>query len=81
MDRRPIDPELDIAGPSDNGLGVGDDPLRPGEAETYRTDHSAASDSEATPPAADSRGWFVVGLVLLGIFVAILLWAVLVPLL
>lgn len=85
--RQPLDP-AEAPGPlgtADHRQagGVGDSPLHPDELDTYRTDHAAADgseDAEATP-ASDARGWFLIGLVLLAVFLAILAWAVLYPLL
>lgn len=85
-DRRDPDPALDPASRPQRALdgdgGVGNDPLLPGERETYGTDATAGDGSEdAIPPGGtDARGWFAVGLVLLVIFIAILVWAVLAPL-
>jgi hypothetical protein len=65
--------------------GVGDAPLRPDEYETYRTDPNPERERMAEPDTAaaarESRPWIAIGLVLLAIFVAILVWAVAFPLL
>ena len=63
----------------DEGPGVGNNPLRPEERDAYRTDPAAGVDSEPTGPMGDSRGWLVIGLVLLAVFIVLLAWAVLVP--
>lgn len=66
----------------DDGGGVGNDPLLPGERDVYGTDHTAGDGSEDALPSAgtDARVWFVVGLVLLVVFLGILVWAVVQPL-
>jgi hypothetical protein len=64
--------------------GVGDSPLRPDERDTYRTDPAAgdgASDREGVTPAAEPRPWIAIALVLLVVFLAILAWAVIQPVL
>jgi hypothetical protein len=64
--------------------GIGDTPLRPEERPAYRTDQSAGDASTVTDgvsPAAEPRPWIAVGVVLLVVFLAILAWAVVQPLL
>jgi len=64
--------------------GVGDSPLRPEERKTYRTDPAAgdgSTDAAGSSPAAEPRTWFAIGLALFIGFIAILVWAVLQPLL
>jgi hypothetical protein len=64
--------------------GIGDSPLRPEERPTYRTDPSAGDASTVTDgvsPAAEPRPWIAIGVVLLVVFVAILAFAVVQPLL
>ena len=64
--------------------GIGDTPLRPDERRTYGTDPSAGDASTVTDgvsPAAEPRPWIAVGIVLLVVFVAILVWAVVQPVL
>jgi hypothetical protein len=64
--------------------GIGDTPLRPDERPTYRTDPSAGDASTVTDgvsPAAEPRPWIAIGVALLVVFVAILAWAVVQPLL
>lgn len=61
-------------------------PLRPDENE-YRTRQATPEvapsgdplEPETTAPAADSRPWLMVGMVLLGIFVVVLLYAIVLP--
>jgi hypothetical protein len=77
--RRPA-AEPDPATLVDEGLGVGNDPLRPDERDRYRTDPTAGDGrNDDTTVATDSRGWIVVGLVLLVAFIVVLVAAVLVP--
>ena len=63
--------------------GVGDSPLRPDERETYATDQ-AAGDGESNAPGmsvgAEPRPWLILGIGLLVLFLAILVWAVVQPL-
>jgi hypothetical protein len=64
--------------------GVGDSPLRPEEYETYRTDPTAgdgSSDHAGATPGAEPRPWAMFGLLLLVLFIGILAWAVVEPLL
>ena len=64
--------------------GIGDTPLRPEERPTDRTDPSAGDASTITDgvsPAAEPRPWIAIGVVLLVVFVAILAWAAVQPLL
>ena len=64
--------------------GIGDTPLRPEERPTYRTDPSAGDASTVTDgvsPAAEPRPWIAIGVALLVVFIAILAWAVVQPLL
>lgn len=61
------------------GGGVGEDPLRPSEFDTYRTDHAAGGDPREvrTPPLViDTRTWILAGIGLLVLFVVGLAWAV-----
>jgi hypothetical protein len=63
--------------------GVGDSPLRPDEYETYRTDQAAGDGSEDAvdaSPGSEPRTWIIAGVVLFMVFVVILVWAVLAPL-
>ncbi len=59
--------------PPDVG-GLGGQPLRPSERSTYGTDD--ATDVETADAPAPAQPGLVVGLVLLAIFGAILVWAV-----
>jgi hypothetical protein len=59
--------------PPDEG-GLGGQPIRPSERTTYGTDQ--VSDVETADAPASSPPGVVIGLVLLGVFVAILVWAV-----
>ena len=69
------DPEPDAGTLVDEGLGVGSDPLRPDEREAYRTDPTAGDGrDDDTTVATDSRGWIVVGIVLLMVFIVVLVW-------
>jgi len=64
--------------------GVGDTPLRPDEYDAYRTDQAAGDGSDDGPgasPGSEPRTWFLIGLALFVVFIAILVWAILVPLL
>lgn len=64
--------------------GIGDAPLRPDERDAYRTDPTAADGSDDAPglsPGSAPRAWFAIGLALFIAFAAILVWAVLQPLL
>jgi hypothetical protein len=63
--------------------GVGDAPLSPDERPTYRTDQRAGDgegDAPSASPGSEPRTWFVVGIALLLLFIAILIWAVIQPL-
>ena len=78
MNRDDVQPEPGPPPRADEGLGVGDDPLRPEERATYRTDPTAADGSDdATTAATDSRLWLVVGMALFTVFIAILVWSLL----
>jgi hypothetical protein len=57
--------------PGDDGVGGG--PLRPSERRTYDTDATADVETVSAP---SSRPGIAVGLVVLAIFLAILVWAV-----
>jgi hypothetical protein len=64
--------------------GIGDTPLSPEERPTYRTDPSAGDASTVTDgvsPGAEPRPWIAIGVVLLVVFLAILAWAIVQPLL
>jgi hypothetical protein len=54
--------------------GVGGDPLRPSERTTYQTDNSR--DTETVAAGLSSRPGIAIGLILLALFLAILIWAV-----
>jgi hypothetical protein len=63
-----------------------DRPLRPDEDE-YRTEQATPEvapsgdplEPESAAPGSDSRPWLMVGMVLLGIFVVLLVYAVVLP--
>jgi hypothetical protein len=54
--------------------GVGGDPLRPSERASYETDNSRDTETVAAGPS--SRPGIAIGLILLAVFFAILIWAV-----
>ncbi|HEY3524054.1 MAG TPA: hypothetical protein VGK63_10135, partial [Candidatus Limnocylindrales bacterium] len=56
--------------------GIGSDPIRPSERRDYETEPAGDESSVTAPPS--SPPWIAIGLALLAIFIAILLWAVLV---
>jgi hypothetical protein len=63
-----------------------DSPLRP-EEDAYRTEQATPEvapsgdplEPESAAPGSDSRPWLMVGMVLLGIFVVLLVYAVVLP--
>jgi hypothetical protein len=54
--------------------GVGGDPLRPSERARYETDDSRDTETVAAGPS--SRPGIAIGLILLAVFLAILVWAI-----
>jgi len=56
--------------------GVGGGPMRPDEERIYGTDETAASDADAPTPVTSTTTWLAAGLIVLAIFVALLVYAV-----